>query len=421
MVHRDSPRNVSERASVGGGVKSIAVLSLHTSPLAQPGVGDGGGLNVYVRELATSMAHQGASCDIYARRSHPDLPETVQIEPGVRVVHVEAGPLDAEKESLPAHLEEFTEGVARHLQRRPVDAIHAHYWLSGLAGHDLKHRFELPLAVTFHTLGRVKNVTGDPEPAGRVLAEERVIGCADAVFASGSVEASQLTSLYDVSPDRIEILTPGVDRAFFSPGQRWAARQAVGLGEHPVLLFVGRLQPLKGVDLAVEALARVEHPDAVLVVVGGPSGIEGEATLADLESRIAKYGLEQRVLRVDPQPHHLLSTYYRAADAVLVPSRSESFGLVALEAAACGTPVVATDVGGLRDNVVDGVTGFLVEDRNASTFAARVDEILADPLLALRLGEHGADRARSHTWAASARQAVDVFDRLTSRELVDCA
>jgi D-inositol-3-phosphate glycosyltransferase len=402
-------------------VKSLAVLSMHTSPLAQPGVGDGGGLNVYVSELATSMAHQGVACDIYSRRSHPSDRDIVEVEPGVRVIHVDAGAPELTKEELPAVVDRFTEGVARHLGQRPVDAIHAHYWLSGVAGHELKHRLDIPLAVTFHTLGRVKTAQGDPEPAARVLAEEQVIGCADAVFASGEVEAGQLMSHYGVAPERIEPLTPGVDLAFFSPGQRWAARQAIGLGERPVLLFVGRIQPLKGVDLAVEALARLRNEAAVLVIVGGPSGLEGEETLRDLHERIAEHGLEDRVRFVEPQPHHLLSTYYRAADACLVPSRSESFGLVALEAAACGTPVVATDVGGLRNNVIDGITGFLVPGRDPVDFAARVDEVLGDPLLALRLGEHGAERARSHTWATSAAQAVDVFERLTVRELVTCA
>ena len=402
-------------------MKSVAVLSMHTSPLAQPGAGDGGGLNVYVRELATAMAHQGADCAIYARRSHRDEPAVVEIEPGVRVVHIDAGAHDLTKEELPAVVEEFTAGVERHLVERPVDAIHAHYWLSGVAGHNLKHRLDVPLAVTFHTLGRVKSASGDLEPTARVAAEDQVIGCADAVFASGEVEARQLMSLYDVAPERIELLTPGVDLAFFSPGQRWAARQAIGLGEQPVLLFVGRLQPLKGVDLAVDAFARLHNEAAVLVIVGGPSGIDGTRTLNDLRAQIAQHGLEDRVRLVPPQPHHLLSTYYRAADVCLVPSRSESFGLVALEAAACATPVVATNVGGLRNNVVDGSTGFLVDDRDAASFAARIDGILEDPLLALRLGEQGAERARGHSWAASAAQAIDVFERLSVRELVDCA
>ena len=402
-------------------VKSLAVLSMHTSPLAQPGTGDGGGLNVYVSELATSMAHLGVACDIFARRSSHNDDEIVEIEPGVRVIHVDAGPPSLAKEQLPAVITEFTDGVERHLRHRPVDALHAHYWLSGVAGHELKHRLDVPLAVTFHTLGRVKAEFGDPEPVARVRSEDQVIGCADAVFASGEVEAGQLMSLYDVEPERIEILTPGVDLAFFSPGQRWAARQAIGLGEQPVLLFVGRIQPLKGVDLAVDALARLQNQSALLVIVGGPSGADGERTMADLRRRVDQLGLGHRVRFVEPQPHHLLSTYYRAADACLVPSRSESFSLVALEAAACGTPVVATDVGGLRNNVIDGFTGFLVGRRDPSEFAARIDDVLADPLLALRLGEQGAERSRSHTWSASAAQAVDVFQRLTARELVSCA
>lgn len=402
-------------------MKALAVLSMHTSPLAQPGTGDGGGLNVYVRELATSMAHQGVRCEVFARRTSADDPAVVDVEPGIRVVHVDAGPPGLTKEQLPSVVDEFTEGVERHLAAHPVDAIHAHYWLSGVAGHQLKHRLDIPLAVTFHTLGRVKTELGDPEPEARVSAEEQVIGCSDAVFASGAVEADQLMSLYGVSPERIEILTPGVDLAFFSPGQRWAARQAIGLGPQPVLLFVGRIQPLKGADLAVDALARLRHEDAVLVIVGGPSGLDGVAAMCELQDLIARHGLQNRVRFVEPQPHHLLSTYYRAADVCLVPSRSESFGLVALEAAACGTPVVATDVGGLRNNVDHGVTGFLVGRRDPVEFAARVDDVLGDPLLALRLGEHAAERARSHTWGASAAGAVDVFGRLTARELVDCA
>lgn len=401
-------------------VDSIAVLSMHTSPLAQPGSGDGGGMNVYVRELAQAMAHRGTRCDVYVRRSSSDTPAVVDVEPGVRVRFVDAGPLDLAKEALPGAVPDFTDAVERELRRHPVDALHAHYWLSGVAGHELKHRLSLPLAVTFHTLGRVKALNGDAEPLHRLQAEDSVIGCADVVFASGEVEAEQLTRLYDVRPERIELLTPGVDLAFFSPGQRWAARQAIGLGEQPVLLFVGRIQPLKGVDLAVEALALAENRQAVLVIVGGPSGVEGEATLRKLRDRIDELGVVDRVRFVSPRPHHLLSTYYRAADVCLVPSRSESFGLVALEASACGTPVIASDVGGLRNNVLDGVTGLLAPDRDPESFAKHIDTVLADPLLALRMGEAASQRARLSTWDMSAAAALDTFGRLRHRELVEC-
>lgn len=396
-------------------------MSMHTSPLTQPGSGDGGGLNVYVSELVTAMAHQGVACDVFCRRQSPDESEVVEVEPGVRVVHLDAGPLDLPKEDLPQAIDEFTDAVTRFLTVEPADAVHAHYWLSGVVGHRLKHRFDVPLGVTFHTLGKVKVSGGDWEPPSRIAAEEEVIGCADVVFASGQVEIEQLREMYMVDEQRLEILTPGVDLAFFSPGQRWAARQAVGLGDRPVVLFVGRIQPLKGVDLAVEAMVRLVDQDAVLVIVGGPSGPDGAATLADVRARIAALGLEQRVRLVEPQPHHLLSTYYRAADVCVVPSRSESFGLVALEAAACGTPVVAANVGGLRDNVVDGETGLLVDGREPEDFARAIGAILEDPLFSLRLGAHGAALARNHSWGATAARALDVFGRLRVRELVDCS
>lgn len=407
------------------GVLSVAVLCMHTSPLHQPGSGDGGGLNVYVRELTAALAHHGVSCEVFTRRTEHSQPETVDVEPGVRVTHIDAGGPSLAKDDLPAVVAAFADRVGEHLVRRPVDAIHAHYWLSGLAGHDLKHRLDIPLAVTFHTLGRVKTSTGDLEPRHRGDAEQHIIDCADAVFTSGDAEAALLGSLYDLPPERVHQLAPGVDRAMFAPGQRHAARAAIGLPPGPVLLFVGRLQPLKGAELAVETLAatRANTPagkNAQLVIVGGPSGPDGDATLARLRSMTEELGLAGCVRFVDPLPHHLLSTYYRAADVCLVPSRSESFGLVALEAAACGTPVVASDVGGLRDNVSEGRTGYLVAGRDSDAYARRVSDILSDPLLALRLGDAGSQRAERFSWLASASAALDALDAAARHELVVC-
>ena len=398
---------------------------MHTSPLHQPGSGDGGGLNVYVRELTAALAHHGVSCEVFTRRTDRSQPETVEVEPGMRVTHIDAGGPSLAKDDLPAVISAFADRVGEHLMRRPVDAIHAHYWLSGMAGHRLKHRLDIPLAVTFHTLGRVKTSTGDLEPRHRGDAEQRIIDCADAVFTSGDAEAAQLGSLYDVPPQRVHVLTPGVNHAMFAPGQRHAARAAIGLPPGPVLLFVGRLQPLKGAELALEILAatRASTPagkHAQLVIVGGPSGPDGAATVARLHSLSRELGLARCVRFVDPLPHHLLSTYYRAADVCLVPSRSESFGLVALEAAACGTPVVASDVGGLRDNVVEGRTGYLVPGRDSDAFARRVADILTDPLLALRLGDAGSRRAERCSWLASAAAALEVLDTAARRELVAC-
>lgn len=403
-------------------MRTLAVLSLHTSPLAQPGSGDSGGMNVYVRELVGALAQAGVQSVVYVRRWADDLPPVVDVEPGFRVVHVPAGPVDLPKEALPGVVGEFTDRVGEHLVGLgDVDAIHANYWLSGLAGHRLKHQLALPLVSTFHTLARVKAETGDPEPQRRVDAEAEVIGCSDVILASCVAEANQLVGLYNADPARIELVPPGVDHAFFASGDRRGARQALGLGDHPVVLFVGRVQPLKGLDVAIEALARMRRRDARLVVVGGPSGPDGEGEAARCRALVDAAGLADRVHWVAPQPHHLLSTYYRAADVAVVPSRSESFGLVALEAAACGLPVVAAAVGGLRTLVEHGRTGFLVDDRDPALFAAHLDALLDDPATAASLGANAATLARGYTWSTTAARLRRLYTDLAARSLVTCA
>jgi D-inositol-3-phosphate glycosyltransferase len=413
-------------------VRRVAILSLHTSPLAQPGAGDGGGMNVYVRELSSALTRAGIACDVYTRTWDSDLPEVVNVEPGFRVVHVQAGPrTEVAKEALPSLVPEFTAGVRAHMAVAPVEAIHANYWLSGLAGHTLKHELELPLVSTFHTLARVKAEGDDREPEHRARAEAQIIGCSDAILASCADEAAQLVRLYDADPDRVEIVPPGVEHAFFSPGSRQGARSALGDlvapppgvdtdGEHPVLLFVGRIQPLKGVDVAVRTLAALDDDRAVLLVVGGPSGAAGAGELRRVRRLVDDLDLEKRVRFVDPKPHHLLSTYYRAADVCLVPSRSESFGLVALEAAACGTPVVAAAVGGLRTLVDHGRTGFLVDGRDPQAFAAYAGELLDNPVLAASLGATAATRAGGYTWSTTAARLRRLYTDLTARRLVEC-
>ncbi|MGQ0830848.1 MAG: glycosyltransferase [Microthrixaceae bacterium] len=406
-------------------MRRLAVLSLHTSPLAQPGQGDSGGMNVYVRELVSALAQAGVETDVFVRRWDDDSPEIVDVEPGFRVVHVEAGPVDLAKEQLAGVVDDFADGVRHHLEAvGDVDALHANYWLSGVAGHRLKHELDLPLVSTFHTLARVKAETGDPEPDARVRAEAAVIGCSDAILASSAAEADQLVRLYGADPTRVEIVAPGVDHAFFSPGDRAGARRALRhlhLGSGPVLLFVGRIQPLKGLDVAVRALAALGRSDATLVVVGGASGPAGGAELERIDKLVAELGLAEQIRFVDPVPHHLLSTYYRAADVCLVPSRSESFGLVALEAAACGTPVVAAAVGGLRTLVDHERTGFLVEDRDPAAFAARVADILTGPNVAAALSTRAAQRARDYTWSTAAARLRRIYSDITARALVDCS
>ncbi|MGD9798837.1 MAG: glycosyltransferase [Acidimicrobiia bacterium] len=404
-------------------MRRLAVLSLHTSPLVQPGTGDSGGMNVYVRELVSSLAQAGVPADVYVRRWAEDLPEVVDVEPGFRVVHVAAGDPGLPKERLPEVVGEFARGVAGHIEGTDVDLLHANYWLSGVAGHRLKHELGLPLLSTFHTLARVKAETGDPEPARREAAEAEVIGCSDAILASCTAEADQLVRLYGADPARVEIVPPGVDHAFFSPGDRAGARAALAhldLGPGPVVLFVGRIQPLKGLDVAVRAFAELGRSDATLLVVGGASGPEGAAEVDRVDKRVAELGLVDHVRFVPPQPHHLLSTYYRAADVCLVPSRSESFGLVALEAAACGTPVVAAAVGGLTTLVEHGTTGYLVEGRDPGPFAALARRVLADPELAAGMSRAAAARARGYTWSTAAGRLRRLYGDLTSRSPVDC-
>ena len=402
-------------------MSSVAVLSLHTSPLAQPGAGDSGGMNVYVRELVGSLAQAGVTSTVFVRRWADDLPDVVEVEPGFTVVHVTAGPPELAKDDLPEVVGDFAAGVGAHLRAGPrPTALHANYWLSGLAGHRLKHELDLPLVTTFHTLARVKAEYGDHEPAHREQGEAEIVGCADVLLANSQAEADQLVEHYDARPERIEIVPPGVDHAFFSPGDQDGARRAVGLGGGPVLLFVGRIRPLERLDVAVRALAQLEDPTATLVVVGGASGADGPGELARVRRLVTSLGLGGQVRFVPPQPHHLLSTWYRAADVVVVPSRSESFGLVALEAAACGTPVVASAVGGLTTIVDDGVTGFLVEGDDPADHADRLRSLLGSPASAAAMGAAAAERAAASTWSTTAARLRRIYGDLAVRSLVRC-
>jgi D-inositol-3-phosphate glycosyltransferase len=399
------------------------VLSLHTSPLVQPGTGDSGGMNVYVRELVSALAQAGIDCDVFTRTWSDELPRVVPVEPGVRVVHIDAGPrAEVAKEELPGFVPAFTRGVVDHIRTTDdVDAIHANYWLSGVAGHAAKHELGLPLVSTFHTLARVKVDADVAESAERVRAETEVIGCCDAILANCEEESRDLQQHYDARPDRIEIVPPGVDHAFFSPGDRDGARKGIGWsGTGPMLLFVGRIQPLKGLDIAVGTLAELADAGAELAVVGGPSGADGPDELERVLQLANDLGVRERIRFVEPQPHHLLSSWYRAADVVLVPSRSESFGLVALEAAACGRPVVAAAVGGLRTIVEDGRTGFLIEERAPSSYAAAVATLLADPALASEMGAVGAANAAHYTWSTTAGRLRRLYSDVVARQLVDC-
>jgi D-inositol-3-phosphate glycosyltransferase len=381
-------------------------------------------MNVYVRELSSALARLGHEVDVYTRRDNPHTRDIEFVEPGFRVHHVTAGPATPlDREGLTDYVGEFTDTVKTLFRCSGTpDAIHANYWLSGLAGHRLKHELNIPLIMTFHTLERVKADTFEAESDDRAFQEAAIVACADAVLASCDVEAAQFANLYNADPSRVHVVPLGVEHAFFAPGYRPQARRALGLdADAKMLLFVGRLQALKGADLALETLIELRRrgEPAMLAIVGGPSGPEGRATLERLHQRVAEAGVIQHVMFVAPQHHRLLSTWMRAADATLVPSRAESFGLVALESSACGTPVVASDVGGLTTLIEEGVTGYLVGDRDASEWADVVEQTL-DVERATTMSNAAVLRAGQYTWRRAAESLAAIIDQLAAESLVRC-
>ncbi|HET6391890.1 MAG TPA: D-inositol-3-phosphate glycosyltransferase [Blastococcus sp.] len=374
-----------------GTPRRVATLSVHTSPLDQPGAGDAGGMNVYIVEASRRLAARGIEVDIFTRATSSDLPPVVEMSPGVTVRHVSAGPFEGlGKEELPAQLCAFTAAVLREeAQHEPgfYDVVHSHYWLSGQVGWLARDRWSVPLIHTAHTLAKVKNealAEGDrPEPRARVIGEEQVVAEADRLIANTDEEARQLVRLYGADPDRTLVVPPGVDLHRFAPGDRAAARRAVGMPEDAiVLLFVGRIQPLKAPDVLLHAAAHLLDDDPELRrrlrvhVVGAPSG-SGLDAPEQLQKLAGDLGIADVVTFFPPQPPERLADHYRAADVTVVPSHNESFGLVALEAQACGTPVVAAAVGGLRTAVRDGVSGVLVDGHDPRDYAAAVRAVLA--------------------------------------------
>ena len=397
-------------------IERVAFLSIHSSPLAAPGTGDAGGMNVYVHELAKTLAGRGVQVDVFTRGGSGG---EVEVIPGYRVVELPTGSTRPPgPEPLADAVGDFAEGVARWAvrHRAAYDVLHSHYWLSGWAGLILHEVLRVPLAISFHTLGRVKNATRRPDqaPAGllRIAAETEVIARAGCVIASTQAEATQLIEHYSASPERLCVSPPGVDHAVFRPGDRGAARAALGVPvEGRLVLFVGRIQPLKGVDvvLAAFALVAARLPDCRLLVIGGPSGPQGMEEMAFLRAGTAAAGLEDRVLLRDRLPHPSLAGAYRAADVVVVPSRSESFGLVAAEAQACGIPVVASAVGGLAYAVADGESGLLVVGWDPPDYADALHRILTDPLLAERLARGAVANAEQFSWQATADRLLELY------------
>jgi D-inositol-3-phosphate glycosyltransferase len=408
----------------------IATLSVHTSPVDQPGTGDAGGMNVYIVEVARRLASAGVAVEIFTRATASDLPPLVEMAPGVLVRHVTAGPFEGlAKEELPAQMCAFTSGVLRaEAARAPgwYDLIHSHYWLSGQVGWLAKDRWGVPLVHTAHTLAKVKNAQlaeGDrPEPKARVIGEEQLVAEADRLVANTGFERHELMSRYGADPARVSVVTPGVDLDRFRPPAtghedeaRLRARHRFGLpADAHVVAFVGRIQPLKAPDVLVRAGAALHLRDPevarrqLLVVVGGPSGtgLERPASLMELA---ASLGLSDAVRFLPPQGPAALADLYRAADLVAVPSHNESFGLVALEAQACGTPVVAAAVGGLVTAVRDGVSGVLVNGHNPDDWARVVGGLLAAPGRRAELSRGAVGHARNFSWDRTAARLHTVY------------
>lgn len=403
----------------------IGLVSFHTSPFAQPGQSDSGGLNVYVQQVAFALAHQGHECTIYVRKTDPDQPDLQYIEPGVRVAYIEAGDYDLTLQELPETVDDFAESMARYLsdtENFGTDILHANYWLSGVAAHQLKHEFKIPLITTFHTLGKVKESIGEQVAYQRIEAETEIAHCSEAISVVSQAELQDLINFYGADSQRIHKIEAGVNHAYFSPGNQSEARKGLGLKEDvPVLLFVGRIQPLKQLDKAIQTLAHLSttHKSAELLVVGGPSGPNGEAALRQSQDLAKSLGLESQIRFIGPQPHYLLSTYYRAVDVVIMPSLSESFGLVALEAAACGTPVVASKVGGLTSLVENQKTGILVEGSSAN-FAEAVTSILDDTALSVELAFEAAIKANKYSWMRAAEKLEGLYESSMSASFVEC-
>lgn len=393
----------------------LAMLSMHTSPLARLGVGHGGGMNVYIRELSDALARRGVEVEVFTASNDGGI-NIRDLRSRVRVHHI---PVDQSPNRPKIDIaQDFGAGVQEYLEKTGgVDILHAHYWLSGLAGHTLKHEMNVPLVSTFHTLERVKAESGVVDIATeRGEAETDIIGCSDVVIASNLVEVADIRRLYNQDAP-IETVTPGIDTNIFRPGDKFVARRQLGLPANtPVALFAGRIQRAKGLDRAVTAFRQVVamHPDALLLVAGGPSGDSGESELQHIREQIFGNKLNENVRFVGPQSRADLALYFQAADVCIVPSRTESFGLVALEAAACGTPVVASARGGLQFVVQHGRTGFLTQD--IDELAGATDHLFAEPEKGRQFGATAAQRAQTFTWSHAADRMLQIHHSLGNRE-----
>jgi D-inositol-3-phosphate glycosyltransferase len=380
-------------------------------------------MNVYVRETARELARMGVAVDVFTRSQNASIPRVADLGEGARVIHLPAGPqAPIERHAIHTHLPEFIEGVEAHRWSEGIDydVIHAHYWLSGVAGLELRERWGVPMVQMFHTLGKLKNSVAqgaeELEPVLRIVEESRIVQTADRIVAANVVERAHLVWYYGAKSDGISVIPCGVDTELFQPMSQATAKDLLELPPEPALLYVGRLQPIKGLETLLEAMARIGGA-ARLYIVGGDSDEPSSPHAARLRTRVAALGLDRRVRFLGAQPQRRLRYFYAAAEATVMPSYYESFGMVALEAMACGSPVVASRVGGLTTTVKDGITGYLVPEGNAQALSERLELLLHDPETRARLSREATRWAADHRWPCVAEAVCRLYSELRPQAL----
>jgi len=406
--------------------RRVATLMVHTSPLDQAGTGDAGGMNIYVVEAAQNMAAQGVKVDIFTRRTNSEIADVVDVAPGVRVIQLNVGPVTGvTKEQLPKMIPDLSAAFKETLSKENYDVIHSHYWISGKVAMPVSKELKIPLVHTMHTMARVKNLNlaeGEtPEPMIRVQGETQIVAAADALVANTDAEAASLVSLYEACPDNVSVVSPGVNLKVFTPGAgRATAREIVGLDKDAhIITFVGRIQPHKGPEVLIRSIAElVSHSPhlrtkLIVNIIGGASGAN-QSEVERLKELTTWLGIDDVVRFAPPVLREELPNWYRASDLVCVPSYSESFGLVALEAQACGTPVVATAVGGLRTAVADGISGVLVDGHDPRAWSSVLARLLQEPQRRVLLSMGAVEHASHFGWDATSRGTLDIYDRVLS-------
>jgi D-inositol-3-phosphate glycosyltransferase len=398
----------------------VALVMVHTSPLEQAGIGDAGGMNIYVIESAKRMAAMGMDVDIYTRKIDAAQPNLIEYEPGVRIIHLGL-PLGIKKEEIPSHIPAMAEEFKTKIKDQNYKVIHSHYWISGKVAMPAAKEFKIPLVHTMHTMARVKNLSlaegENPEPMIRVQGETQIVESANALIANTDAEAASLVGLYDACPDIVRVVAPGVDLYNFT-SEGHDSRKKLGLDPKKLIVsFVGRIQPHKGPEVLIRAVQEMaqHNPELIgnlqVLITGGASGVKNHEDIR-LRELVHWLKLDDVITFLAPISRDKLPDLYRSSDLVCVPSYSESFGLVALEAQACGTPVVASAVGGLRTAVADGISGVLVDGHNPKAWSSVLARLLKQPERRIVLSMGAVEHASHFGWDATARGTLDVYDRL---------